>query len=230
MSFSIIFYIYLFLLTSNAYSNIQAVTALPISKKPLVLQWEVSHPRNTDQISLIFKQNYVELVTNTSSYQRGETIRLGWFRIFNDLELELLKTQIDQYYIQLKNSVSLSSFISQDLQIFPNTVDPHASILRINEKTVHSAHPYFRPAAEIIHTAWDKRWICVQCATYKKKKNTIIRTVKTFQSEFNKTTGNKIERQWIKKRQSFSTKSLNCIPKGTGKVECIDPQFGIFKI
>ena len=50
-------------------------------QKPLMLLWLVSHQRNTDKIALIFRQKSVELVTNSSSYQKkSREARLGRFR------------------------------------------------------------------------------------------------------------------------------------------------------
>ncbi len=223
MSLFIIFYSSLVFLIPNANSK-----EVDLNKKPLVLQWEVSHSRNTDQISLIFKQNHVELVTNTSSYQKGKTIQLGWFKTSINPELKLLREQVRQYYIQLKKSIPLSTFIVKDARI-PVKVDPHAPVLRINEKTVHRRHPYFKSAAKIIHQAWKRKWTCVQCATYTKKKKNIIRTIKKIQSGLNKQTGKKLEK-WVETKHSFSKKLFSCIPKLKGKEECIDPQFGIFEI
>ena len=70
-------------------------------KKPLILQMEVSHPRNTDQISLIFKGNKVQLVTNTSSYQKGR-VRLGVFHHPLNGKLTALRNSIEQYRQRLQ--------------------------------------------------------------------------------------------------------------------------------
>ena len=229
MSLPAIVNIFLFFLISNAYSNIKEEITPPTNTKPLVLQWEVSHTRNTDQISLIFKQNHVELVTNTSSYQTGKTIRLGWFKTSMNPELELIKEQIKQYFTQLKNTIPISNLIIKDSRFQP-TVDPHAPILRINEKKVHKKHPYFKPAAKIIHEAWKRKWTCVECATYKKKKKSIIRTVKKLQAESQNKQGKKEKIKWEETKQTLVKKLLNCISKEKKKEECVDPQFGIFEI
>ena len=217
----VIINIFLFFIVSSAHSN--------TSKKPIVLQWQVSHSRNIDQISLIFRQDSVELVTNTSSYQKGKIIRLGWFKTSMNPELELIKEQIKEYYTQLKNTVPISSLIIKDLRI-PSTVDPHAPILRINEKKVHRRHSYFNPTAKIIHEAWERKWICIECATYKKKKKNIIRTTKNLQSKSQNKQERKEKTQWEETKQTLVKKLLNCIPKEKKKEECIDPQFGIFEI
>ena len=49
------FLVFFFLLIPAAYSKVPNQAASSTDKTPLVLQWEVSHPRNTDQISLIFR-------------------------------------------------------------------------------------------------------------------------------------------------------------------------------
>ena len=48
-------------------------------QNPLVFQWEVSHPKNTDQMSVIFKPRYVELVVNASNWQVKQPRGLGGF-------------------------------------------------------------------------------------------------------------------------------------------------------
>ena len=86
---------------------------LSANKKPLVLQWEVSHPRNTDQISLIFREKKVELVTNTSSYQKGKGVSLGRFESSLNPELKELKEQVGRYYARMEPLIlSLALWIS----------------------------------------------------------------------------------------------------------------------
>ena len=203
-------------------------------KRPLTLQWEVSHPRNTDQISLIFRQDIVELVTNTSSYQKGKTAQLGRFETPLNAELKALKAQLEWYYMQLKKTVPLSSLIKDSR--FRPIVDPHAPVLYINEEKVQNSEaPYFKSLASIIYKVWERRWVCIECAFYKKKRKSIIRTVKRLKKDSNRETAvvqgrSKVRKKWETRRQKFSKKLLDCIPKGKNKVECIDPQFGIFEI
>ena len=74
---------------------------------PLVLQMTVSHPRNTDQTSLIFKEKKLLYVTNShqSSVKSKEMIRLGQFQTPITPLLNLLKRQIQVYKKELvKNS------------------------------------------------------------------------------------------------------------------------------
>lgn len=209
---------------------------LPVVKiKPLVLQWEVSHPRNTDQISLIFRRNMVELITNTSSYQKGKPVRLGRFQSPINPELERIKKQIKRYRIQLKQTVSMLSLI-KDSRVSLPTTDPHAPVLRINEKEIHGEHPYFKPLASIIYQIWENKWICVECATYKKRRKSIIRTVKKLKSpsdsskKIKKAKSQSKRSKWDTTKQKFSKKFFRCVPKGKKKIECVDPHFGIFEI
>ncbi len=222
-----------------------------VNKKPLVLQWTVSHYRNTDQISLIFRQQAVELVTNTSSYQTAGGTQLGHFKSAMSPELKILKQQIERYYIRLKKTVPISSLIKDPR--FQSAPDPHAHapVLRINEETVHDEHIDFKPLAKIIREAWKREWVCIKCAAYKlavtkpqtknkdkiarpKAENTkIIREVKTMQKERkNKSPAKTSPVQQKVKTQidTFSKKQLNCITNGNNKIECVDPQFGIFEL
>ena len=87
----------LLFLISDGYAEIQdkkETTNLPTNEKPLVLQWEVSHSLNVDQTSLIFRQDTVELVTNTHSYQSGDEVRLGWFQSPMNADLERLQHEV----------------------------------------------------------------------------------------------------------------------------------------
>lgn len=240
----VVFLVLWVFLALSAYSEVQEQkksSSSPARKPPLTLQWEVSHPRNTDQISLIFRETTVELVTNTSSYQKGKIVWLGRFDSPLTLDLKDLKEQVGRYYNRLQKTVPLSSLI-KDPRVRP-AVDPHAPVLRINEEEISDKHPYFKPLASIIYQVWEKDWLCIECATYKKKRKSIVRTVKrksvsktvrksnlSSQSDNKKAQSESLKNQWKKSHQSFPKKLLDCVPKGNKKVECIDPQFGIFKI
>ena len=183
-----------------------------------------SHSRNTDQISLIFRQNIVELISNTSSYQKKGSVRLGRFQSPMNPELKELKDQIKQYYIRLQQTIPLSHLI-KDSRVQP-IVDPHVPVLHINEEEIHEEHPYFKPLANNIYKVWERKWICVECATYKKQQKSIIRTVRTLKPELN----GKTKKKWKQRKQSYPKKMFECISKEKNKVECIDPEFGIFEI
>ncbi len=209
--------------------------ALFHSQQPLILQYEVSHSRNRDQISLIFRENKVELVTNTSSYQERKNVKLGRFQSPLTAKLKTLKKQIAQYYVQMQKTMPLSALIKDPR--FQSEFNPHAPILRINEEEINNNHPYFDSLFSIIYKIWEQKWICVECATYKKGKNKILRISKRSISNLNnkssaaKTKGSKKikDSQKIEKK-TFSKKQLNCYPKENDKVECVDLQFGIFEI
>ena len=228
----LILWFFLILLAYSVTSKAEEVNPPNANKKPLVLQWEVSHPRNTDQISLIFREKKVELVTNTSSYQKGKGVSLGRFESSLNPELKELKEQVGRYYAHLKQTVPLSHLI-KDPRVQAK-VDPHAPVLRISEEKIPRKHPYFKPMALIIYQVWEKEWTCVECATYKKTRKSIVRTVKKLKSKKKtgkkKASGKTSKTQWDKSRQSFPKKLFNCVPKGKKKVECIDPRFGIFEI
>ena len=246
-------------------------------QKPLTLQWEVSHSRNTDQISLIFRTNKVELITNTSAYQKGLTrlgswssikiLRLGRFQTGLSPELKIIKNQVEQYYTNLKTTVPVADLIKDPR--FKSSPDPHAPILRINEETVPAGHSYFKALKAIIHKVYEHKWTCLECAEYRKKTpvskkpftlqdfHNILKRSKTSTVGNKKPPGKKPQRavQIIRevktlkpdlkkakeaqppakpahqvKKKVFSQKQLNCISKGQNKIECVDPQFGIFEL
>ena len=203
-------------------------------ERPLVLQWEVSHPRNKDQISLIFRKEYVELVTNTSSYQKEKVVLLGQFKSPLTSELKKLKNKIKLYYIQLQKTVPVSSLIKDSRFQQASAVNPHAPVLRINEEEIKDEQAYFSSLSKVIYKVWKHKWICMECASYKKQKKNIIRTVKKLKSK-NVTSVNikgsgKAKEQWETSTQKFPIKIFNCVSVGKSKIECIDPKFGIFKI
>lgn len=197
-------------------------------KKPLVLQWEVSHPRNTDQISLIFRQKSVELVTNTSSYQKSRVARLGRFISPLNSQLKAIKEQINRYYIQSQKTVPVSSLIKDPRFQEATRMDPHAPVLRINKEEIHDEQDHFKPLANIIYKIWEHNWTCIECALYKKKKKFVVRILKSKTATKEKNSNAK--KQGKTSKQIIPGKLFNCIPKGKNKVECVDPQFGIFEI
>ena len=186
------------------------------SSSPLVLQWEVFHPRNRDQISLIFHVQKTELIVNTSSYQKNKKPRLGRFESPMNPPLTNLKKQIEQYYTRLQSTIPLSSLV-KDKRLKPK-VSPHTPVIQINTEKIKHTSSYFPPLAQIIRQVWDKNnWLCIECAIYKRKGRNIVRTVT---KPNNSST----------KQKTFSKKQLNCIKKQGRQLECIDPQFGIFTI
>ena len=203
----------------------------PSKKNTLILQWRVSHPRNRDQIFLIFKGKSVKLISNTSSYQEDQAVRLGSFRFPMNSKMKNLKKRLNRYYIQLRKTVSVFSLIKDSR--FQTSVDPHAPILYLNKEEIQSEQTYFKPLANVIYKVWETQWTCVECALYKRKKKSILRIVKKLKS--NKTLkkqkiSNKKIKKWETKRKVFSRDQLDCVSKGKEKIECVDPQFGIFEI
>ena len=213
--------------------------------KPLVLQWEVSHVRNTDQISLIFRKNKVEWVTNSS--QKASEARLGHFSAPLTPQTQVLKDKVQKYYHQFKKTVPVSSLITDPR--FPKAVEPHDPVLRINEENIPHGHPAFQALADIIHGGIpQKKLECVACALYKARLPNKAKPVqeKSGKPPTAKTAGDhhisslnksdiKILRILKRKtktveEKTFSAKDFNCVLKGKAKMECVDPQFGIFEV
>ena len=220
----------LLFLISDGYAEIQdkkETTNLPTNEKPLVLQWEVSHSLNVDQTSLIFRQDTVELVTNTHSYQSGDEVRLGWFQSPMNADLERLQHEVRHYYDVLKETIPMSDLLKDMIpdELMAPRVMPHAPAVRINEEGLQRGHPFYEPVARIIHRAWelkDTAWICVDCATYKRVDGFVVRTTRKMLDENKK--------QWEVKEQTFPLELLDCFPIGGSQIECVDSQFGIFRL
>ena len=86
----------------------------------LVLQLNQSHYKNLDQISLIFRGDVVDLVTNTSMYQE-EPFRLGWHRNRVNTEFTHMRQLVEK---------SLASIRSGEVSAETEFV-PHAPVLNI---------------------------------------------------------------------------------------------------
>ena len=200
---------------------------------PLVLQYEVSHSRNTDQISLIFRQSAVELVANASSWQKGPRPRLGRFGSSMTPELLAIKKRAERFRARLGRTIPVSSLIKDPR--FRPPPDPHGAVLRLGGEEIKADSPSFGPLIQIFRRAWQLSWTCLECAVYQKKGGKILRTARAAGSPG----GGGLHQQGQKKNparpaagetKSFSKKALSCVPKSSGKIECVDPQFGIFEL
>jgi len=213
------FWIVLALFLQNAVFQKEAFA----KPKPLILQWEISHSRNTDQISLIFRQKTVELVTNTSSWQKKQhNPRLGRFGSDMTPELKSIKQRVQRSYTRLQQVVPLLPLIG-DSRLRPSP-SPHAHVLKINGKRIGEGHPYFEPLANIIRQIWQNEWICLECVAYKREENKILRTSQGIGMGSGRKTVGGIQ------KKTFSKKELDCVPKAKRKMECVDSRFGIFEI
>ena len=207
------------------------------AQKALVLQWEVSHSRNTDQVSLIFRPKKVELITNTSLYQKGEIVRLGRFQSPLTSKWQKIQKRVSDYHKELTQTVPLSTLIKD--KRFKLHPDPHAPVLRLNGEELKEGGIYFKELEAIIRQVWEHKWSCVECAEYQRHKKNILRTVKVAKAD---TTNNRTKKaisknkkngmtvQWRTQKKAGSYKDFKCVPKETGKVECVDERFGVFEI
>ena len=187
-------------------------------QKSLVLQWEMSHSRNRDQLSLIFKQDHVKLVTNMLLNSEHPP-RLGQFKTPMTPALKLLEQEIRQYYVRLKQSTPVSSLI-QTKQSSSHT-EPHAPVLRINDREITKQHIYFKYLKKIlVQQAKNKNWQCAHCAVYKPSaKNTSSLQIQRILTQNRKTA-----------KKTFSAQQLNCLLVTKKEWECADPDFGIFSL
>lgn len=222
-------YFFSFLLISFSYANPGPSKDVSVSNKtPLVLQWEVSHPRNTDQISLIFRQDTVELVTNIS-FSTEELPRLGSFSLSRNPYFKTLEKRIHQYYIRLKNTIPVSSLIKRRDSQAP--IHPHAPVLHINDQKIDSKHTYFETLKDILFQEMkSKDWRCQECATYKllDNKNTKTKNQKIIKKESPIKIQRIVKKNEKTTRKIFTAEELQCRIKGKNSWECLDSEFGIF--
>ena len=176
----------------------------------LVLQIEASYYRHLDQTSLVFRGDVVDLVTNNSGYQKGP-VRLGWLRAPMSRDFESLRARIERYRARILN---------EETPTEPEFI-PHAPVLRIGAVEISSRHPCFSKLERIFPEVWDIEWYCVDCATYERKGNSIVRT-RTRNGEKRQTEvpPHLLETLW------------ECGPVGldTSLMGCADPAFGTFEI
>ena len=187
--------------------------------KPLVLQMQVSHLRNTDQISLIFKEKRLILVTNYYQSVSKQPVQLGQFQIALTPQMRLFKRQI-RAYKRLLDKDNPDSKTSENSRAIASI--PHAYQIGITGdgklRTISKKHPYFAPLKRILMEARQNqnRYRCVSCATYYKKNQSIIRVIK--------------KRGKPPQRQKFSKEQLQCRQIGKKKLECVDKAYGLFEI
>ena len=190
---------------------------------PLIFQYSVSHHRNHDEISLVFRDDVVDLVTNISTFQPAP-VRLGWLRNPMNTHFTLLRDRLRIYRERLGSTVSVLELLLDDPDLAPYAhllepeVVPHAPVLRLDEEEIAHDHPYFEGLVPIFDEVWDEEWSCVDCATYRAAGDVIVRT----------RTREGGERSEIELLASL----MDCIAVGHGgsTIECVDREFGIFGI
>ena len=185
------------------------VFAIESFAKTMTLKRTVSHTRNLDQISLTFKESAVELHTNVFQLSRQNMTsspRLGHFETSITPELRSLKEMLTTHHGMLNRHSSVQ----------PSRLIPHAPVLHLNEQKVDYSYLYSSHLESVFNRARQRNWSCVRCAEYKKDGDSILRIVRN--------------RGQKEKRRTFSLEDLNCRYMDEERIECIDPQFGIFEI
>ena len=190
----------------------------------LIVQWEDSQPRVVDQISVIFRQDSVELVTNTFSFQHGDEMRLGRFQSPMNCELESLRWSADLFHWNLRQP-PLSDLLQNETlaAILARGAWPFGAVVRVKEQELRRWHPYFGTVAGIIYRVWklkNTEWTCIDCAIYKKRGDVIVRTTR-------KMIGGS-EKKWEVSEEAFPLALMDCYSTRGDQIECVDPQFGIF--
>ena len=202
----------------------QARSLATTKAKPLVLQIEMSNPRTIYQTSLIFRKKIVEFVTNVSPTPvKKNTTRLGRFYKPLNKRLQLKKEQIQAYKrllsLKKKDAIDLSKILKATGASSFQT-NPHAPVIRIggNGQTIEvkASHPYFEPLRQILSHVGNDNWPCISCAEYKKKGKSIVRVVK--------------EKGRKPASNTFPRQTFQCFSLNQKRIECLDVQFGLFKM
>ena len=176
----------------------------------MTLRMTVSYFRNSDQTSFTFRETTVDFVTNVFQLAFQDTTsspRLGQFETSMTSELRSFKNMLKTHYRILDNRI----------EIRPPRIIPHAPIIDLNEQKVHyNNYSNFSHLESIFYRVREREWTCVRCAEYRKDGRSILRIVR-----------NRGQRE---QRRTFSTRQLDCRRLNRGRLECVDPQFGIFEI
>ena len=188
----------------------------------IVLRMNVSHSRNVDQISLTFKKNTVELTTNAfqvDPQNKKQRPQFGRFITSMTSALRVAKSMFESYYKRLVNSSHPDfSDIFKAIDMSPPSPPPHAPIFYLNEQKVDYNHSYFSDLKMTLDEIKKRdNWICLRCAEYRRRGISILRKV-----------GGRAQK--TEKRRTFSMEELNCRRLDQERLECIDPEFGIFEI
>ena len=216
-------------------------------ERPTILQYQQSYFLNEHEISLVFRQDAVQLVVNTDFWQKkGDAPHLGIFEAGYNRDLLLLKERVEIYQhlvTEYQPHVTESSPLL-DIPGFSPEPEPHAPRIFIGfiggeEVLEVIIEGYHEILYSIIQSAWDYQWNCVLCTTYRFLEDSIVRTRKTSDLE-----GSDKESQTTdeffkpSKRGSFLSwwfeeEVIECIEKGyfggsMGSMECLDYEFGIF--
>ena len=214
-------------------------------ERPMVLQYQVSHSLNTDQISLIFRQESVELVVNKDYWQEDAMPRrLGRFRADYNGELSRLKRKVGLYHDRLKRTVPLLSLL--DVPDIPSMrergPDPHAPRLSLGGEEIPSRHRVYEDLFGILESVWDHRWRCLECASYRIEGDSIVRTMNSLFSRFSldsppfTVTDELFESSYLGEHVvswvSERGEPLECVRRGHdgARMECLDSRFGLFEL
>ena len=204
--------------------SLQAKSLAATKTRPLVLQIEMSHPRTIYQTSLIFRKKIVEFVTNISQTPvKGNPTRLGQFYKPLNKRLQLKKKQIQAYKrllsLRKRDAIDLSKILKAT-GVNSFQTNPHAPVIRIGGDgqtiEVKASHPYFEPLRQILYNVGNDNWSCISCAEYKKKGKSVIRIVK--------------KRGRKPASNIFPAKTFQCFSLNRKQIECLDIQYGLFKL
>ncbi len=113
---------------------------------------------------------------------------------------------------------------------FQSKPDPHSPVIHINKEKIHPDHSDFKALEKLIYEIWENKWQCVNCAFYTRDNSFIQRTLYKPAPAPKQDPSRDISPQWIRIQKRFSQKQFQCISEGKVDIECIDPEFGIFKI
>ena len=217
-------------------------------ERPMVLQYQVSHPRNTDQISLIFRQEAVELVVNKDYWQEeAMPRRLGRFGALYNWELSSLKLRVERYHRLFTDTVPLLSLL--DIPDIPSMrerePDPHAPRLSLGGEEIPIRHGFYEDLFGNPPISMGSPVALPGVRLLSNRGDSIVRTMNppyappaldALDSPPFNVTDELFESSYLGKHivswASVRGEPLDCVRTGHGgaRMECLDYRFGLFEL
>ena len=197
-----------------------AISSTLWASDSILLQIENHRPRSMDQVSVIFDLKEITLVSNTDRFSND----LGQFQVKMTPRFVLLKRQVVAYKKMLANRHKATDMVIRNIsRALNSSLDGHPKGDSISVSsggevyTIPRGHRYFPPLQGIIVDIMDaKKKKCILCATYTKEGESLTRVVYKL--------GKRPE------TKTFSKEQFRCHESAEKQWECLDGEFGIFRI
>ena len=197
----------------------------------IILQYQSSHPLNSDRATLIFGPNRVELATNFTFFSLANP-RLGLFQRPYNGQLVAIKRKILAYqkliFGQKQRNGGSQELMAKIRKKFGhdflgNRSNPSSIKIKFKGQMleVRESNPHFNALKDALTQARGPSWNCEDCAEYKRVGTDVSRVVKKNGHTVNTT---------IFSRQQLHCRTLPVVGHSKERIECFDAAFGLFEI